>query len=158
MDDIVKLKPARGPAVAKPSREEAEAAVKTLLAWAGDDPEREGLIDTPRRVVKAYEELFGGYRERPGEVLSRVFNEVEGYSDIVIVQGYSFLLALRAPHRPVLRQGACRLLPARRRGGSVEARAHRGDLRPTVADAGSDDGPDRQCDRKGPDVRAASPC
>jgi GTP cyclohydrolase I len=90
MDDIVKLKPARLAVHSRPSREEAEAAVKTLLAWAGDDPEREGLLDTPRRVVKAYEELFGGYRERPGEVLARVFNEVEGYSDIVMVRDIPF--------------------------------------------------------------------
>jgi GTP cyclohydrolase I len=90
MDDIVKLKTARPPALPRPSREEAEAAVKTLLAWAGDDPDREGLIDTPRRVVKAYEELFGGYRERPGEALSRVFNEVEGYADIVMVRDIPF--------------------------------------------------------------------
>jgi GTP cyclohydrolase I len=90
MDDIVKLKPARGASVPHPSREEAEAAVRTLLAWAGDDPNREGLVDTPRRVVKAYEELFGGYRERPAEVLSRVFNEIEGYSDIVVVRDIPF--------------------------------------------------------------------
>jgi len=90
MDDIVKLKPARAASVPHPTREEAEAAVRTLLAWAGDDPTREGLVDTPRRVVKAYEELFGGYRERPAEVLSRVFNEVEGYSDIVVVRDIPF--------------------------------------------------------------------
>jgi len=90
MDDIVKLKPVRAASVPHPTREEAEAAVRTLLAWAGDDPTREGLIDTPRRVVKAYEELFGGYRERPAEVLSRVFNEVEGYSDIVVVRDIPF--------------------------------------------------------------------
>ena len=89
MDEIVKLKPARAP-VTRPSRDEAEAAVKTLLAWAGDDPDREGLVDTPRRVVKAYEELFAGYKERPSDVLSRVFNEVEGYSDIVIVRDIPF--------------------------------------------------------------------
>ena len=90
MDEVVKLKPVRGAAIARPSREEAEAAVRTLLSWAGDDPDREGLIDTPRRVVKAYEELFGGYRERPGEALTRVFNEVEGYSDIVVVRDIPF--------------------------------------------------------------------
>jgi len=90
MDDIVKLKPARTVAHTRPSREEAEAAVKTLIAWAGDDPEREGLLDTPHRVVKAYEELFGGYGERAGETLSRVFNEVEGYSDIVVVRDIPF--------------------------------------------------------------------
>ena len=74
----------------RPSRAEAELAVRTLIRWAGDDPDREGLIDTPRRVVKAYEELFGGYRERPGEALTRVFNEVEGYSDIVVVRDIPF--------------------------------------------------------------------
>jgi GTP cyclohydrolase I len=90
MDEIVKLKPARAAAHSRPSREEAEAAVRTLIAWAGDDPDREGLLDTPRRVAKAYEELFSGYRERPSEVLSRVFNEVEGYSDIVMVRDIPF--------------------------------------------------------------------
>src|SRR5580704_8312915 len=71
---------------ARPTRQEAEAAVRTLLAWAGDDPKREGLLDTPRRVVEAYEELFAGYRGDPNETLSRVFEEVEGYSDIVVVR------------------------------------------------------------------------
>jgi GTP cyclohydrolase I len=75
---------------ARPSREDAEAAVRTLIAWAGDNPAREGLADTPRRVVKAYEELFSGYREDPGVALSRVFSEVEGYSDIVLVRDIPF--------------------------------------------------------------------
>ena len=90
MDDIIKLKPARAPVVPRPTRDEAEAAVRTLIAWAGEDPNREGLIDTPRRVVRAYEELFSGYRERPGDALSRVFSEVEGYSDIVLVRDIPF--------------------------------------------------------------------
>jgi GTP cyclohydrolase I len=77
-------------APARPSREDAEAAVRTLIAWAGDNPAREGLADTPRRVVKAYEELFSGYREDPGVALSRVFSEVEGYSDIVLVRDIPF--------------------------------------------------------------------
>lgn len=75
----------------KPSREEAEAAVRTLIAWAGDNPAREGLVDTPRRVVKAYEELFAGYRESPGAALSRVFAEVDGYADIVLVRDIPFV-------------------------------------------------------------------
>ncbi len=87
MNDVVKLKPGLAAArAAKPSREEAEAAVRTLIAWAGDDPKREGLVDTPRRVAKAYEELFSGYRERPEEALSRVFHQVSGYSDLVLVR------------------------------------------------------------------------
>ncbi|MFY9629080.1 MAG: GTP cyclohydrolase I FolE [Methylocystis sp.] len=95
MDDVVKsliprqqraLTPARG----KPSREEAEEAVRTLLRWAGDNPEREGLLQTPARVVKAYEELFSGYRQDPKEVLERVFSEVEGYDDLVLVRDIPF--------------------------------------------------------------------
>jgi GTP cyclohydrolase I len=73
-----------------PSRAEAEAAVRVLLRWAGDDPSREGLIDTPARVVKAYEELFSGYREDATGVLSRVFEEVQGYDDIILVRDIAF--------------------------------------------------------------------
>lgn len=89
MDDIVARR--RTDAPAKPSRAEAEAAVRTLIAWAGDDPEREGLVDTPRRVVKAYEELFGGYTEDAAKPLSRVFEDVEGYHDIVLVRDIPFV-------------------------------------------------------------------
>ena len=62
----------------KPSREEAEAAVRTLLEWAGDDPTRDGLIDTPARVVKAYEEYFSGYNDEPEKILGRSFDETAG--------------------------------------------------------------------------------
>jgi GTP cyclohydrolase I len=89
MDQSVKY--AAGEATARPTRQEAEAAVRTLLAWAGDDPSREGLIDTPRRVVEAYEELFAGYDGDPDEALSRVFDDVEGYSDIVMVRDIPFV-------------------------------------------------------------------
>ena len=74
----------------RPSREEAEAAVRTLLRWAGDNPDREGLQDTPKRVVKAYEEYFQGYRQNGEELLGRVFSEVENYSDIVLVRDINF--------------------------------------------------------------------
>ncbi len=70
----------------KPTREEAEDAVRTLLAWTGDDPEREGLLDTPKRVVKAYEEFFSGYDEDPVKSLSKTFEEVGGYDDIVMLR------------------------------------------------------------------------
>jgi GTP cyclohydrolase IA len=74
----------------RPSREEAESAVRVLLRWAGDDPSREGLRDTPKRVVKAYEELFSGYQQDAEHVLSRVFEEVHGYDDMVLVRGIPF--------------------------------------------------------------------
>lgn len=70
----------------RPTQEEAEAAVRTLIAWAGDDPTREGLLDTPKRVVKAYAELFGGYGQNPADSLERVFEEVQGYDDMVVVR------------------------------------------------------------------------
>jgi GTP cyclohydrolase I len=74
----------------RPSQEEAEAAVRTLIAWAGDDPMREGLLDTPRRVTKAYREFFAGYEEDPKAILSKTFKDVGGYDDIVLVKDIPF--------------------------------------------------------------------
>ena len=70
----------------RPSREDAMAAVKTLLAWAGDNPEREGLLDTPKRVVDAYDEWFQGYAADPKKELSRTFEDVQGYDDMVMLR------------------------------------------------------------------------
>ena len=72
--------------MSKPSREEAMQAVKTLIEWAGDDPTREGLVETPKRVVAAYEEFFEGYTQDPEEILRKTFEEVEGYDEMVIVK------------------------------------------------------------------------
>ncbi len=72
--------------VKRPSREEAMDAVRTLIAWAGDDPRREGVIDTPKRVVDAYSEWFEGYRADPAKELSRIFEDVQGYDDIVFLK------------------------------------------------------------------------
>ena len=74
----------RGPH--KPTREQALEAVRTLLAWAGDDPDREGLIETPRRVVEAFDEWFSGYAEDAGKLLGKTFEDVEGYDDIVMLR------------------------------------------------------------------------
>ncbi len=76
--------------IIKPSREQAEAAVRTLLAWAGDDPSREGLLDTPKRVVNAYKEYFSGYAADPKKVLGRRFGDVGGYNDIVLLRDIDF--------------------------------------------------------------------
>ncbi len=70
----------------RPTQEEAEAAVRTLIAWAGDDPTREGLIDTPKRVARAYRELYAGYEQSAAESLERVFEEVQGYDDMVVLR------------------------------------------------------------------------
>ncbi len=80
----------RSKTIKKPSRQEAEEAVRTLLRWAGDDPTREGLIDTPKRVAKAYEEFFRGYEMNPATVLSRTFKEVEGYDEMIVLRDIHF--------------------------------------------------------------------
>ena len=72
------------------TQDQAEEAVRTLLRWAGDDPTREGLLDTPKRVVKAYREWFGGYTVDPGEYLRRTFEEVAGYDEMVVLRGIEF--------------------------------------------------------------------
>lgn len=78
------------PAGPKPSREEAEAAVRTLLSYIGDNPDREGLVETPKRFVKAYEELFAGYQACPADILDRTFSETGGYSEPVLVRDIPF--------------------------------------------------------------------
>ena len=85
-------KAARGTpgAPARPSRTEAEEAVRTLIRWAGDDPERQGLAGTPARVARAYEEWFSGYTEEPRDYLSRTFDEVAGYDEIVVLRDITF--------------------------------------------------------------------
>lgn len=82
LEDSVSMPPLERPC----TRAEAEAAVRMLIRWAGDDPEREGLRDTPQRVVRAYREWFCGYQDRPSEILSRSFGETEGYDDLVVVR------------------------------------------------------------------------
>jgi GTP cyclohydrolase IA len=81
---------ARGMPASRPSREVAEAAVRTLIEWAGDNPEREGLLDTPRRVVKAWSEMFAGYEQDVGAELETIFEEVGGYKDMVLVRDIPF--------------------------------------------------------------------
>ncbi len=76
--------------VKRPSQAEAEQAVQTLLRWAGEDPAREGLLDTPSRVVKAYGQWFKGYEQDPAEMLKRTFQEVEGYDELVLLKDIRF--------------------------------------------------------------------
>ena len=81
---------ARSPDANRPSRGEAEDAVRTLIRWAGDDPKREGLRDTPARVARAYEEFFAGYEQDPREILARTFSEVEGYDEMIVMNDIRF--------------------------------------------------------------------
>jgi GTP cyclohydrolase IA len=95
MDNVVNAKRSRAKAteaaaLEKPSREEAEAAVRTLIRWAGDDPDREGLRATPSRVARAYEEWFAGYNDDPNAYLKRTFHETGGYDEVVVLRDIRF--------------------------------------------------------------------
>ena len=90
MDAIVKNFPVLDDASGRPTQKEAEEAVRVLLRWAGEDPEREGLLDTPARVAKSYRELFSGYDLAAEDVLGRTFEEVAGYDDMVLVKDIPF--------------------------------------------------------------------
>jgi GTP cyclohydrolase I len=83
-------KPKENQTDTRPSQDEVEAAVSVLLRWTGDDPQREGLLDTPKRVAKAYREMFSGYDQDPADELGRTFEEVEGYDDMVLVRDITF--------------------------------------------------------------------
>src|SRR5262245_60286404 len=109
MDALVRLEPrirgiGREPAQRdnRPSRAEAEQAVKTLIRWAGDDPMREGLRDTPARVVRAYEQWFAGYGEDPAEHLTRTFEEVAGYDEMVVLRDIRFVSHCEHHMAPVI--------------------------------------------------------
>ena len=92
MDKVVNSKRTRSSssAPARPTREEAESAVRTLIRWAGDDPDREGLLATPGRVVRAYEEWFAGYKDEPRDYLKRTFEETGGYDEVVVLRDIRF--------------------------------------------------------------------
>ena len=83
-------KQAKTPKPRKPNRKKAEEAIHTLLLWAGEDPRREGLLDTPKRVAKAYEDWFSGYKQDPVQYLKRTFEEVEGYDEMIVLRDISF--------------------------------------------------------------------
>ena len=96
------------------SREQAEAAVRTLIRWAGDDPSREGLLDTPARVVRSYEEFFAGYAQDPGEILARTFSEVDGYDEMIVMNDIRFESHCEHHMAPIIGKAHIGYLPDRR--------------------------------------------
>jgi len=98
----------------RPSVEQAEAAVRTLLAYAGDDPAREGLLDTPSRVVRSYDEFFGGYLMDPVEVLERTFEETEGYDEMVLLKDIGFVSHCEHHMAPIQGRAHVAYLPRNR--------------------------------------------
>ena len=102
------------PRLVRPTRAEAEAAVRTLLRWTGDDPDREGLLGTPERVVRAYEEWFAGYNEDPVSILERTFEETEGYDEMVVLRDIRFESYCEHHVAPIIGVAHCAYLPDRR--------------------------------------------
>ncbi len=100
--------------VKRPSRAEAEEAVRTLLRWAGDDPNRQGLLETPSRVVRAYEEWFHGYLEDPYELLQKTFEETEGYDEMVVLKEIPFSSHCEHHMAPIIGQAHVAYLPDKR--------------------------------------------
>ena len=98
----------------QPSRDEAEEAVRTLIRWAGDDPAREGLLDTPGRVVRAYEEYFQGYAADPVELMQRTFEETDGYDEMVVLRDVRFESHCEHHMAPIIGKAHVAYLPKRR--------------------------------------------
>jgi len=103
-----------GDGVERPSREEAEDAVRTLLRWAGDDPGREGLRDTPARVARSYEEFFCGYAQDPVELLQRTFEETDGYDEMVVLRDIRFESHCEHHMAPIIGRAHVAYMPHRR--------------------------------------------
>ncbi|MEL0106654.1 MAG: GTP cyclohydrolase I FolE [Rhodospirillaceae bacterium] len=104
----------KSPARKRPSREEAEEAIRTLILWAGDDPAREGLKDTPKRVVNSYEEFFKGYEAEPEDILKRTFEEVDGYDEIVLLRNIGFESHCEHHMAPIIGKAHVAYLPRKR--------------------------------------------
>ena len=116
MDKVVNSKRTRASSSAplRPTREEAESAVRTLIRWAGDDPDREGLLATPGRVVRAYEEWFAGYKDNPRDYLKRTFEETGGYDEVVVLRDIRFELHCEHHMAPVVGRVHIGYLPRNR--------------------------------------------
>jgi len=131
----------------RPARAEVEAAVRTIIRWVGEDPGREGLIETPARFVSALEEFFSGYGEDPAELLQKSFDEIDGYDEMVVLREVRFESHCEHHNRADCRAGRGRLCAARARRLHQQACPRGAGLCPPPADPGKIDRPDRQYDR-----------
>ena len=145
MDKVVNSKRSRiksaaaGPSP-KPSRADAEAAVRTLISWAGDDPDREGLRATPARVVRAYEEWFAGYNDDPREYLKRTFEETGGYDEVVVLRDIRFKSHCEHHMAPIIGRVHVGYHSAQSRCRDIQAGAVGRSVCATAANSGEDDG------------------
>ena len=128
----------------KVTRSSAEEAVRTLLRWAGDDPQREGLRDTPKRVVDAYRDWFSGYAIDPDDYLRRTFEEVEGYDEMVVLRDIAFESFCEHHMAPIIGRAHVGYLPTQARGRHQQARAGGRWICAAIPGAGKADGADRR--------------
>ena len=127
----------------RPDRAEVEDAFRTIIRWTGDDPARDGLIETPSRVARAFEEFFIGYSQNPVTVLQKTFEEIEGYDEMITLRGVRFESHCEHHMAPIVGK-AWVLHSERSRRRHQQARPRGRDLRQAPADSGEDDGTDRQ--------------
>ena len=132
--------------MAKPTQADAEAAVRVLIEWAGDDPDREGLIDTPERVARSYRELFAGYDVDPRDYLKRTFEEVGGYDELVVLKDIRVVSFCEHHMLPVIGRAHVGYLPTQPGGRHLQARARGAWLRPPAANSGKAHRRDRRSD------------
>ena len=135
---------------ARPTRDEAEKAVRVLLRWAGDDPEREGLLDTPKRVARAYEEYFRGYGQDPYAILRRTFEETNGYDEMVVLRDIDFRSHCEHHVAPIVGRAHIGYLPDHRVIGISKLARVVDVYAPPPADSGEADRRDRRRHRGGP--------
>jgi len=95
----------------KPDRAEVESAFRTIIRWAGDDPEREGLLETPARVARAFEEFFAGYTQDPAAILQKTFEEIEGYDEMIVLRGIRFESHCEHHMAPIIGQAWVAYIP-----------------------------------------------
>src|ERR1700688_1359457 len=131
-DSFDSYRPACAPASAKPSQAEVEEAVRTLIRWAGDDPSREGLAQTPERVARAYTEFFSGYQLDPMQILATTFSEVDGYDEMVVLKDIRFESYCEHHMVPIIGRAHVAYLP-RARAVGISKRALRKNLPPAQA-------------------------
>jgi len=95
----------------KPSRAEVEAAVRTIIRWTGEDPDRDGLLETPARVTRSFEEFFAGYKQHPAEILEKTFEEIEGYDEMITLRGIRFESHCEHHMAPIIGQAWVAYIP-----------------------------------------------
>ena len=131
----------------KPDRAEVESAFRTIIRWTGDDPERDGLIDTPARVARAFEEYFAGYGQDPALILQKTFEVIEGYDEMIVLRGIRFESHCEHHLAPIIGRVWVAYIPSSR-SRHQQARPGRRGLCQTTADSGEDDRTDCQHDRR----------